>query len=70
MTNEWPTVNEVAAWLRDRDQLAMAVVVERMQATLAETQAANQRNYDAWKALQEKHEPQPRREHAPTWTGD
>lgn len=65
-----PTIVEVIAWLRDRDEPAMSLVVERLEAELRQTQATSKRNYDAWHALHVKHEPQPRRDYAPTWTGD
>lgn len=68
--SQLPTTTEVIAWLRDRDQPAMAVVVERLEVALREAQAASKRNHDAWHALHLKHEPQPRRDYAPTWTGD
>lgn len=68
--SKWPTIAEVVAWLNDRDQPVMALVVERLEVQLREAQAVSKHNYDACCALRAKYEPQPRREHSPTWTGD
>lgn len=57
MSGTFPTISEVVAWLRDRDQPAMAVAVEMLHRNCQAAQAVNQKNVDAYNALREKYEP-------------
>lgn len=62
--NGWPTCDEVIAWLRDRDQPAMASVVEGLRDSERRARTAAEHSVKAYQQLQMKHEPPPK---VPGW---
>lgn len=57
---KWPTVEEVAAYLREQGQDAAAMVVERVADSEKRCRAAAHNNLQALYALKDKYEPGPR----------
>ena len=51
------TVDEVIAWLRDRGEPVMALIVQTLQENYREARAINESNVAACNALREKYEP-------------
>lgn len=52
-----PTISDVIAWLNDRDQQAMAVVVQRLDDECQRAKETSAYNYAAFRELQARHEP-------------
>ena len=56
----WPSVEEVAAFLREQGKEAAALVVERVADSEKRCRKAAEDNLNAYYALKRKHEPGPR----------
>jgi hypothetical protein len=55
----WPTCDEVIAWLRDRDQPAMATVVEGLRDSERRCRNAAEQSVKAYHELKMRYEPPP-----------
>lgn len=66
----WPTVEEVAAYLREQGKENAALVVERVADSEKRCRKAMHENLQAYYEIKRKYEPGPKAEPYVNWTGD